>query len=244
MKNLITHLAVMTGLLLMSFVPKETKASQLNIRMFNDSRFTLAINGELVTRSATEARINHLRAGEHHIKVVKMIRSRYDGRRTRRVIFDGFVNIPRRKKIFAVVHPRRGLNFRRVINLPPRGGHNQGPPPSPACGNGIGNGNNYGQPTNYGNSNNFWFENLRAAILNASFESDKLRIAKRGINGRELSANEVSEIMNCFSFESTRLKFAKFAYNRTFDQENYFMVNNAFNFSSSIDELYNYIGSF
>jgi len=47
--------------------------------------------------------------------------------------------------------------------------------------------------------------------------------------------------MGVFSFESTRLDFARMAYHRVIDPQNYFIVNNAFRFSSSIDELYQYI---
>jgi hypothetical protein len=46
------------------------------------------------------------------------------------------------------------------------------------------------------------------------------------------------------SFESTRLDFAKFAYTYTLDKENYYMVNNAFSFSSSVAELNNFIGQY
>jgi hypothetical protein len=43
--------------------------------------------------------------------------------------------------------------------------------------------------------------------------------------------------MLLFDFESTRLTFAKFAYKYTFDKGNYYKVNDAFQFESSIEEL-------
>jgi hypothetical protein len=43
--------------------------------------------------------------------------------------------------------------------------------------------------------------------------------------------------MQQFSFESTRLDFARFAYAYVVDPQSYFMVNNAFAFSSSVDDL-------
>jgi hypothetical protein len=50
--------------------------------------------------------------------------------------------------------------------------------------------------------------------------------------------------MMLFSFEGTRLDFAKFAYGRTYDIGNYYMVNDAFTFETSIDELNDYINGY
>jgi hypothetical protein len=43
--------------------------------------------------------------------------------------------------------------------------------------------------------------------------------------------------MKLFSFEATKLEFAKYAYNKVSDKENYYLVNDAFQFESSIEEL-------
>ena len=47
--------------------------------------------------------------------------------------------------------------------------------------------------------------------------------------------------MQLFNFESSRLEFAKFAYPYTFDQGNYYKLNDAFQFESSIDELNEFV---
>jgi hypothetical protein len=48
--------------------------------------------------------------------------------------------------------------------------------------------------------------------------------------------------MTLFDFENTKLDFAKFAYDRTYDRANYYKVNDAFEFESSIEDLNRYIG--
>jgi hypothetical protein len=88
------------------------------------------------------------------------------------------------------------------------------------------------------------FAGIKASIMSKTFESTKLEIAKQVLGQRCMTAGQVTEIMNCFDFESTRLDFAKFAYGRTFDLGNYYMVNDAFTFESSINDLNNYINSF
>jgi len=87
------------------------------------------------------------------------------------------------------------------------------------------------------------FEQAMQSIKAKSFEDSKLTIAKQLIGSNCLLSTQVKEIMLLFSFEDTRLDFAKFAYGFTLDMGNYFKVNDAFTFESSIDELNKYIQS-
>ena len=57
------------------------------------------------------------------------------------------------------------------------------------------------------------------------------------------SAAQVKAMMGLFSFEESKLDFAKFAYDRTHDIGNYYKVNDAFSFESSIEELNEHIQS-
>jgi hypothetical protein len=50
--------------------------------------------------------------------------------------------------------------------------------------------------------------------------------------------------MQLFSFEDSRLDFAKFAYKNCINKGNYFEVNQAFSFESSVDNLNQFILSF
>ena len=50
-------------------------------------------------------------------------------------------------------------------------------------------------------------------------------------------------MLGVFSFEDSRLDFAKFAYDRTHDIGNYYKVNEGFTFESSIEELNDFIQS-
>jgi hypothetical protein len=61
------------------------------------------------------------------------------------------------------------------------------------------------------------------------------------ISANCLFCSQVKEIMLLFSFEASKLEFAKFAYPYVFDQGNYFKLNDAFTFESSIEELNNFI---
>jgi len=85
------------------------------------------------------------------------------------------------------------------------------------------------------------FKDFKGTIKSKNFEDSKLQIAKEGINTSCLSVLEIIEIMGIFGFEASRLEFAKFAYQHTYDLDNYYKVNKAFQFESSISELKDYI---
>jgi hypothetical protein len=85
------------------------------------------------------------------------------------------------------------------------------------------------------------FDQALESISSKSFESSKLTIAKQIAGSNCLLCKQVKEIMTLFTFESNRLEFAKYAYKYTWDINNYFLLNDAFEFESSIDELNRYI---
>lgn len=84
-------------------------------------------------------------------------------------------------------------------------------------------------------------DRMKKSISSKSFEEAKMTTAKQATKGKCLKAEQVVEIMSLFTFEDSKLEFAKFAYDYTLDVDNYYLVNDAFTFSSSIDELNEYL---
>ncbi|WP_306639930.1 DUF4476 domain-containing protein [Sanyastnella coralliicola] len=80
-------------------------------------------------------------------------------------------------------------------------------------------------------------DELKRSIEDKSFEDSKLTIAKQVTKAKCFTARQIKEIMMLFSFEDTKLEYAKFAYDYCFDQDNYYVVNDAFGFEMTIDEL-------
>ena len=85
------------------------------------------------------------------------------------------------------------------------------------------------------------FIDAKRTIEKASFEQTKLTLAKQIVASELMTAKQLAEIAKLFDFENTKLEFLKFAYPYCYDQNKYYMVNNVFSFSSSIDELNEYI---
>ncbi len=85
------------------------------------------------------------------------------------------------------------------------------------------------------------FDRLLENIKSKSFADSKMTLAKQYTSSKCLLAEEVAEIMKTFDFEDDRLEFAKFAYTNTYDQGNYYLVNEAFQFELTIDDLNDYL---
>jgi len=83
----------------------------------------------------------------------------------------------------------------------------------------------------------------KSTIASKSFDDTKLTVAKQIVGSNCLFADQVKELTDLMSFEDSKLDFAKYAYTRTYDQGNYFKVNNAFDFESTIEELNEYIST-
>ena len=87
------------------------------------------------------------------------------------------------------------------------------------------------------------FNDAKKSISSKSFEDSKLLFAKQVTAANCLLTTQVKDLMMLFSFEETKLQFAKYAYQYTFDLGNFYKVNDAFTFEMSINELNEFISS-
>jgi hypothetical protein len=87
------------------------------------------------------------------------------------------------------------------------------------------------------------FADAKKSIESKSFEDSKMTMLKQIGRDRCFTVDQVKGMMSVFSFEDSKLDWAKFAYDRTYDIDNYYKVNDAFTFESSIDDLNSYIQS-
>lgn len=87
------------------------------------------------------------------------------------------------------------------------------------------------------------FNSAKSNIASKGFDDTKLSTAKSIVKTNCMSAAQIKTICEEFGFDESRLEFAKYAYDYCTDKNNYFVVNEAFSFSSSTDELNEYIES-
>jgi hypothetical protein len=87
------------------------------------------------------------------------------------------------------------------------------------------------------------FGSAKGSISSKGFDETKLSTAKQAVKANCMSVAQIKEVMGLFGFEESKLDFAKYAYEFCTDKNNYFMVGDAFSFSSSTDELNEFIES-
>ncbi len=92
--------------------------------------------------------------------------------------------------------------------------------------------------------NSHGFEQFKQVIINERFENTKLVLAKQTISSNYFSSAQVKEIMQLFSFENNKLDIAEYSYKYTLDKKNYFILNDAFTFSGSKEELARFIKAY
>ena len=228
MKNLIITLVFLGAI----FAPKSSEAqkyhSELILKMYDNSMFTVIFDRKIYNVPTSQFRLSNINPGSHRLVIKQRIGGHYGALRT---VFNGNINIPQRSLVRARINKYNKLDIRSVTRL---GGNSD---------------NNY--YNNHSNRNNGHYNKplldlgrLQYSMNNANFESDKRMIAEQAISSNRVKSDQVYRILMMFSFESTKLKVAKFAYRHCIDKRNYYRVNDAFTFSSSIRELNNYIGNY
>ncbi len=87
------------------------------------------------------------------------------------------------------------------------------------------------------------FSKAKENISSNSFEDSKMTVAKQVTKANCMTAAQIAEVMGLFSFEDSKLQYAKYAYDFCYNQGDYYEVNSAFTFESSIEDLNQYLES-
>lgn len=87
------------------------------------------------------------------------------------------------------------------------------------------------------------FDKAVAQIKAQTFEESKMKVAKQVLKNNYMNCTQIKTIMKLFDFEESKLDFAKAAYDRCVEKNNYYLLNDAFTFSSSVDDLNEFLES-
>ncbi|HEU4719584.1 MAG TPA: DUF4476 domain-containing protein [Bacteroidia bacterium] len=248
-------------------------SSEIRLSASDNSKFVLKFDNSFFQTPSNTYEVTMIEPGMHHIVMRHATTTQYGACGMPSVVFDGWVNIPENEKIDAVALNEHLLRFNSMIpitqgygygghghdggdyygnNNGTNGGYNNGNGNYGTGNSGCGNSyTNYGSNSGYGwNPQTYYamspndFQVLKNTVSNQSFDSDKLIIAKQAVNMNHLSSQQAYELVQLMTFESTKVELAKYAYGRTVDPGNYYLVNNAFTFSSSVSDLATYINNY
>jgi len=219
------HLSIIIGVFLI--LPFSLKASEFTLRMHDHSVFSLTFNNNYFADIQGSITLDNVAPGKQYIKVYKY-RTTPSGYviGMPQLVYEGIIHITSGRAVYAVIdfYGRYFVEKETFISY----NYNPYMPYPPPV---------YIEP--YMNDKDF--ADLKHTIFRQSFESSKLALAKQAIDYNTVTSLQVFEIMNMFSFESSKLDFAKYAFHKVYDPQKYYIVNNAFTFSSSISSLDKYI---
>lgn len=85
------------------------------------------------------------------------------------------------------------------------------------------------------------FGNFISAIKKQSFEGDKENYIKTYMKNAYLTTNQIKTIINLMTYDSSKLDIAKFLYTNCVDKQNYFNVAETMQFSSSKNDLNDFV---
>lgn len=87
------------------------------------------------------------------------------------------------------------------------------------------------------------FGRAKQSVKSKSFSSSKMTAAKQVLQNNCLDVTQVKQMAGLFTFEEDKLEFVKAAYHQTTNQHEFYLVNDIFTFSQSIENLDRYIKS-
>jgi len=203
-------------------------ASELNLRLQHQAWFTLTIDNRCYDTPVNFFHTGNLSPGNHFIQVTRLDHGYYGPLSVETHLFSGYIHIPALSRVHAFIDKNGKLRINNITALAPVPvAPNQCAP----------------VPVTYNGMNEYDFDNLCQTIDRLSFESSRMQVAKQAIASNHLTSRQVSILIKMMTFESSKLDLAKFAYRNTVDKQNYFIINDAFTFESSITELNEFIYS-
>lgn len=80
-------------------------------------------------------------------------------------------------------------------------------------------------------------------VRSEPFDDNRIDLAKQIISSQNLTIEQLTQLAGIFEFEESKLEVLKFAYDFSLQKDRYYLVNKVFQFSSSKEELNEYIRS-
>ncbi len=203
--------------------------STLNLTMADHANYEIIFNNQFFGNNGSNFLMSNIIPGRYPLTLAKIIPGQWGLQK--KVIYNGVIDIPACSNVNALVDCfyRLQLTYLPIVYTNPY-------TPDHCTTTATG----YYQPMPMG-MNPVSFSQLKNTINNQWFESGKLMVAKQAIMSNNITSAQVAELMQLFSFESSKLEIAKLAFANTIDKQNYYIVNNEFWFSSSVGELNQFI---
>jgi hypothetical protein len=240
------------ALLLVVMMNAAHSQSRFSISTVNRGNIRVMIDANRYSASGNTLMVSNLRPGLHTVKVYQQKRggrNNPQGNGNYQLLYSSRVNVRARYHVDITIN-RFGRAF--FDERPTSGSYNDD--------DWVDNNWNNNDNNNWdNNNNNNWdndddwntnrpmstqsFDRFKETLRNETFDNTRLNIAKQVISTNYFTTSQVREVMGFFSFENHKLDIAKYAYQYTTNKRDYFMLADAFTFSSNKDELMQFVQS-
>jgi hypothetical protein len=238
--------------------------SMLKVRLADSSQFNISVDGRYFNRRGTSITVGDLPPGPHSLRIFALSVDRR-GRGHEDVVFDGRVKTHNGMATLFVYD----YNSDQVDETEQDMNNFPAPPPhsngqrfrdqyvDDGDNNGAGGYNNNSSNNNYNNNGNGGqppaapvatgtltqakMDDLKAQVAAKETDVTKTALLKDALKDEKITTSQVSDIMDWFLFESSKVDFAKWAYPITVDHDNYASLENKFQYKASQDDLDGFI---
>jgi len=230
--------------------------SQLKIRLADNGRFNVSVNGRYFDRRGTSVTVGDLPLGRHKVKIYRMVHDRW-GRSFNNLIYTGWVNTDYKMVTYLTYDPNiRGARIREVpfgdmakgdAPVEPDSRYNEGyaEPEKDVKANGVTadkpmdktQNDAVASPVPTGNLTDDKVQAVKSKIANKKTDTEKFNLIRSELAGATYTTIQVCVLMDCFLFESTKVDFAKWAYKNTADKEFFADVIAKLSLKESKDEM-------
>ena len=252
MKKTSTLIAAMLLTIILYAYPNRTTIS---ITSNSKSSLRVLIDGNNYNAMRNALLVNNLNAGYHNIKVYQLVKPNQNNglNNNYQLVYNATVLLKPNYHVDISVN-RFGKAF---FDEQPVGSGYYDLDDEDCTNNNQNNNWNNNQSNNWNNNqnnnqNNNWnntnrvmnnqsFDRLKTSLKNESFENTRVNIAKQVIAMNYFNTGQVKDLLQLFLFENNKLEIAKYAFRYTVDKGDYYLLSDAFIFSSNKDELMRFI---
>lgn len=223
-----------------AFVPATAQYSQrsvLEIRMNDHEPIVVSVDGRYYNKHGRTITIGNLPKGWHDLRVYEYLEYRKGGGRAK-LLYTGRIRIEPGTVTACVVDRQTGRMRTRTMDIEDAYLDYDQPDNDDRY-----NDDNDRHDRNSNILNNQDLNDLKARVEDRITDTEKLKLMKSVLEQRRYYSVQVRTMMEWLAFESSKLDFAKWSYDRALDKQDYWKLEDVFTFSSSKDEFNQYISS-
>ncbi len=229
--------------------------SMLKISLSDKSPINVAVDGRFFNKTGTSITVGDLPPGRHSIKIYAPNENNYSNR-MHHAIFDDRIKTFEGNITILVYDPERDIvdineediyTYKNNQNNPTN--NNQQTNNNNINNNTISRNDNNAipPPTTNGNMGETLTKDKTEVLKNKMAEKvsdlEKVKVAQIELASEKITSAQVGEMMDWFVFESGKIEFVKWAYDKTVDKENYGNLESKFSYKNYQDEFIDFIKS-